>query len=387
MTKNYNFGSRLTTSRTSQASAGSKGGPTSLLFGRVTDVVVDAFHPLFNDKGKSQALYGVEYVEVDTTGETSDDAEKKFAYCGSTFFKRLPLKNEIVIITNGPSSENRDYGSSASKKYWIDILPLWNHTHHNAYPDTEQEGEGDADLGKHFEEQNAINNLQMFPGDVTIEGRYGNSIRLGGTKFDSNEITDSSNNGKPYTLLRNGQVETQDGVDTVVEDVNEDAASIYLLSDHVVKLEQSNVKREAFSNEPDKSDKYKGSQVIINSGRLYFNAKEEGAFISATEQIGLNAKEIGIDGIDYIGLDAKKIYLGTQAFREKEPVLKGQTSTDWLDDFISQFETIVKGMATAPPAPPAFVAKMIATSNAVLPLIPTLKQQLKLLHSKKVYTE
>ena len=158
-----------------------------------------------------------------------------------------------------------------NKKYAIptnNIVPLWNHPHHNAYPDTEQEGEGDADLGKHFEEQNAINNLQMFPGDVTIEGRYGNSIRLGGTKFDSNEITDSSNNGKPYTLLRNGQVETQDGVDTVVEDVNEDAASIYLLSDHVVKLEQSNVKREAFSNEPDKSDKYKGSQVIINSGRL-----------------------------------------------------------------------------------------------------------------------
>lgn len=384
---NYNFGSRLTTSRTSQASAGVKGGPNSLFFGRVTDIVVDAFHPLFNEKGKSQALYGVEYVEVDTTGETSEDAEKKFAYCGSTFLKRLPLKNEIVIIVNGPSSENRDYGSTVSKKYWIDILPLWNHTHHNAYPDTEQEGEGDADLGKYFEEQNAINNLQMFPGDVIIEGRYGNSIRFGGTKFDSNEITDSSNNGKPFTILRNGQVQTQDGVDTVLEDINEDAASIYLVSDHVIKLEQANSKRDAFSSEPDKSDKYKGSQVIINSGRLFFNSNEEGVFISATEQIGLNGKEVGIDGIDYVGLDAKKIYLGTEAFKEKEPVLKGQTSTDWLDDFISQFETIVKGMATAPPAPPAFVAKMIATSNAVLPLIPTLKQQLKLLHSKKVYTE
>lgn len=387
MAVNYNFGSRLNTSRSSQASAGSKGGIPFLQFGRVTDVVVDAFHPLFNDKGKSQSLYGVEYVEVNTTGETSDDAEKKFAYCGSTFFKRLPLKNEIIIILSGPSSENRDFGASSSKKYWIDILPLWNHTHHNAYPDTSQEGEGDADLGKDFQEQEAVNNLQLFPGDVVIEGRYGNSIRLGGTKFDSNEITDNTNNGKPYTVIRNGQVETQDGVDTVLEDINEDAASIYLTSDHTIKLQQSNNKREALSSEPTTADKYKGSQVIINSGRLYFNAKEEGAFISATEQIGLNAKEIGLDAIDYIGLDAKKIYLGNQSFREKEPVLKGQTSTDWLDDFISQFETIVKGMATAPPAPPAFVAKMIATSNAILPLIPTLKQQLKLLHSKKVYTE
>jgi hypothetical protein len=127
--------------------------------------------------------------------------------------------------------------------------------------------------------------------------------------------------------------------------------------------------------------------VIINSGRLFFNAKEEGIFLSATDGIGINSNHIGLDGKDYIGLDAKKLYLGTEAFKEKEPVLKGTTTTDWLDDFVSQFETIVKGMATMPPAPPAAVAKMIATANAVLPLIPTLKTLLKQLHSKKVYTE
>ena len=44
-------------------------------------------------------------------------------------------------------------------------------------------------------------------------------------------------------------------------------------------------------------------------------------------------------------------------------------------------------MATAPPAPPAFVAKMIAISNAVLPLIPVLKNRLPNLKSKKVFTE
>ena len=103
--------------------------------------------------------------------------------------------------------------------------------------------------------------------------------------------------------------------------------------------------------------------------------------------IGLNSKVVGVDGEEYVALDAKKVYLGTDAFKEKEPVLLGQTSTDWLDDFISQFETLVKGMSTAPPAPPAYVAKMIATSSSIVPLIPTLKNLLKQLHSKKVFTE
>lgn len=387
MAKNYNFGSRLTTSRSSQAKSSNTGTNSVIQYGRVTDIVVDAFHPLYNENGKSQALYGVEYVEVTTAADLSDDAEKKFAYCGSTFFKRLPVKNELVLLISAPSSGNRNFGANNLIKYWIDIVPIWNHTHHNAYPDVIQEGEGDADLGKHFEEQSAVNNLQLFPGDVVVESRHGSSIRLGGTKFDSNEITDSSNNMKPFTIIRNGQVETQDGVDTVLENIDEDASSIYLTSDHTIELSQANEKRDALEQEPDKANTFKGNQIIINSGRLFFNAKEEGIFLSATEQVGINAKEVGIDADKYITIDSKKVYLGVEAFKEKEPVLKGQTSTDWLDDLTSQLETIVKGMATAPPAPPAFVAKMIATSNAVLPLLPTLKQKLKLLHSKKVFTE
>ena len=101
----------------------------------------------------------------------------------------------------------------------------------------------------------------------------------------------------------------------------------------------------------------------------------------------MNSKKVALDGEDYVGLDAKKIYLGVNSQKENEPVLKGDTTTKWLEDLTKQLETLAKGMATAPPAPPAYVAKMIATSNSVLPLIIKLKSQLKLLHSKKVYTE
>jgi|TARA_B110000483_G_scaffold30510_1_gene37048 hypothetical protein len=387
MAVNYNLGSRLSTSRSSQAGASSKQSGAPITYGRVTDVVVDAFHPLYNENGKSQALYGVEYISATTSADNNEDAEKSFAWCGTTFFKRLPIKNEIVLIISGPSSDYRDEGASTLKRYWIDILPIWNHTHHNGYPDTFQDGEGDANFGKDFEEQSAINNLQMFPGDVVIESRHGSSLRFGGTKFESNKIIDSSNNGKPYTIIRNGQIETKDGLDTVLEDINKDPSSIYLSSDHKFELKQANTKRKALEEAPEEADQYKGNQVIINAGRLFFNSKEESILMSSKEQIGINASEVGIDADKYIGLDAKRIYLGEKGFREDEPVLLGQTTIEWLDDFLSQMENLTKTLATLPPAPPAAIVKIIATSASIFPSLKVLRQKLKLNLSKKVYTE
>lgn len=366
---------------------GTAAGFTENSYGRVVDVVIDSFHPQYEERG-SLALNGILYRELGESTSEEEEGELKFAYAGQLEFKRIPLKNEIVRLSSHPS-EDRNDNPDAKKVYWEAIVPIWAHPNHNVFPDTIQhpEQEDNPDFGDFFEEKDYIAPLQAFPGDTIIEGRHGNSIRLGGTKFDSNIFTDSSNNSEPYTIISNGQAEPSSGDEAVVEDINEDPSSIYLGSDHTFELIQANEKRDAFTEEPEKADKFKGKQIILNSGRLYFNAKEEGAFISATEAIGLNSQFIGIDGEDYVGIDAKKIYLGTKAQKEEEPVLKGAITTDWLDDFISQFETLVKGMATAPPAPPAFVAKCIATANSILPLIPQLKNLLKQLHSKKTFTE
>ena len=170
--------------------------------------------------------------------------------------------------------------------------------------------------------------------------------------------------------------------------MNEDSSTMYFTSEHIIPLLQASEKRAAWKEEPIKADKYKESQIILNSGRLYFNAKDNDILLSSKEGIGLNSNTISLDGEEYIGLDADKIYLGKIALeREDEPVLLGQSTTDLLEDFLKQFQSLIRDMASMPPAPPAAIAKMIATSNAILPEIPKLKQRLPLLHSKKVYTE
>ena len=230
--------------------------------------------------------------------------------------------------------------------------------------------------------------MQSFPGDLIIEGRHGNSIRLTGTKYVSSPWIDNTNNNKPLTIISNGQKETDNGIDLIVEDINEDSTSIYLASDHKINLSPANKKRDSWKKNPIEVDQYKGSQVIINGGRLFFNSRDESILMSSKKDFGVNAKSVHLDGEEMVSIDGDKIYLGQAALnREDEPVLLGQRTVDLLLNFISSFEEIIRTMATMPPAPPAAIAQMMVTANAILPTLPSLKNGLKRLPSKKVYTE
>lgn len=368
----------------SPAVGGNKGRAGSSI-GRVIDVILDSFHPEYDNFGKSQALNGVFYKLLSDSKEQTEETQYKFAYCNNQNILRVPLPGELVTIVSRPTEE-RSGTPTRFKTMWGEIVKVWNHPHHNAYPD-DSATDGENDFGENFEELDTIAPMQTFPGDDIIEGRHGQSIRFNGTKYDSNTITDDSNNGMPITLISNGQKEPPNPIDPVVEDINEDPSSIYMTSDHTIELIQAHEKRDAFEEEPEKADAYKGSQVIINGGRLYFNAKEEGAFISSTEMIGLNSKVVGIDADDYIGLDAKKIYLGTGAFEESEPALKGETSTVWLDDLVSLLEGLANTMATTPPAPPSYIGALVKEGVKLKAQLPQLKTLLSKLHSKKVFID
>ena len=77
-----------------------------------------------------------------------------------------------------------------------------------------------------------------YEGDVTVEGRFGNSIRFGSTI--NNEKTPSPNRwsnegeiGNPITILRNGQRNDDlyaNNFDHIIEDIDKDDSSIYLCS-------------------------------------------------------------------------------------------------------------------------------------------------------------
>ncbi len=380
----FNFGGGILAKAISAAKGA--GAQPTFKFGRVVDVVLDESSPYWDEFGRSQTINGIRYRPLDQAHSEDEDAILPFAYCGNTNIVNVPLKNEIVIITALPS-ENRAGNSLQTKNYWFSIVNIWNHPHHNAYPDTLQSGTGAADLGEDFEEVKTVAPLQTYPGDILISGRHGNTIRLGGTKHQYNTLTEDSDNGKPFIIIKNNMKEPDDGTSLSSEDINEDGSSIYMVSDHVVPLEESNANANSWEEPADLAGVYKGDQVVVNGGRLFFNAKEEGAFVAAKEHIGLASKEVHLDGDDMVSIDGKKIYLGTVAMkREDEPVLLGQTTQDWLTTLVDNLDTLLQTLSTPGP-PPVYVAKAVATSTALLGGIKQLRTQIKLLSSKKVFTE
>lgn len=171
--------------------------------------------------------------------------------------KKFPVVGEIVQIVVGAGIMNED--KEQIEYYYTAPIGIWGTAHHNAFPDSgdysafvnkqvqtyqqnqfsktpdnpDSKAPVNMPLGPGFVEKKDIKTLRNFPGDVIIEGRWGNSIRFGSTTAvlqNENYWSNNSTPGNPITIIRNGQGAQLDkeGFVPTVENINEDPSSIYL---------------------------------------------------------------------------------------------------------------------------------------------------------------
>lgn len=352
---------------------------------RVVDIILDDSHDDWSTFGEIEALGAIRFRVI---GEQQDESDPKLldlAFPLNPNFKNYPVLNELVLVTTAPSMKVDQSNILNTNFYYSTIVNLWNSPHHNAFPDTFANS-GEPDLGYNFEDKANVAPLQPSQGDVILEGRQGQSVRFTGTDFEKKFV--EVNEQKPITIISNGKA-AADPSTPVVENIDDDPASIYMVEDHIVKLTQANEKRDAWDSEPDKADTYQGSQVIINAGRLFFNAKEESILLSGTEAIGGNAKTISWDGEDYVAVDATKVYLGTEAFGEREPVLLGATTQAWMKDLLSELERLGKALAAVVPAGSSAggLAQIKSHGASMGAPLGQIKKAIDDLDSLKVFTE
>lgn len=373
-----------------EVTRGTRNGIPSLnLFARVVDIILDPSHPQYQEKGGSQALNGVFYSELNRTVDEKDVYTLNFAYCSNTGLKHTPLKNEIIQVEALPS-EYREDMPTAVKYYWTRLIPLWNSANHNAYPDLFQIKNQDKklDLGLDFIENPKILPLQSFSGDVIIEGRSGNSIRLGGSQHNLNTLSDSTNNGDPFLVIRNGSINKESTPDTTVEDINTDKTSIYLTSSHKVLLKQPIAFGTSWRKIPLYTNSYKGAQAVINSDRIVLNAKDDNILLFSKEGVGLIGNSVNIEGQSYVGLDSKKVYIGgTLARQESEPMLLGGTTSEWLESLLDKLDRLLKSLAEMGTDPVIALPVLIADATAIAKTLPILKNELKNIKSTKTFVE
>lgn len=341
--------------------------------GRVVSIVLDDSHPRYVELGGSKAIGAVEIVEV-SKGTTDYSAATKnqnykVAYPLQPGFKNYPLINEIVYLTSQPTKKVQ-VRTGAKALYYISVVNLWNHSHHNALPyaagsstpensktyqDTAlgstnklTDSTGTIELGKYFKERSDIYPLQPFEGDFIYEGRWGNSIRLSGTAPGRNPWSSEGTQGDAITIIRNGQTTNtaKNGWDFTVEDINTDPSSIYLTTTQKIPITVASSDYLSYSSDtPIDPNEYVGNQILLNSGRLILNTTQDHLMLSSIKSINLNAiTTVNIDA-PTLTIQSNNIYLGSK--NAKEPLLLGDTTAALLKDMLNILTKLTEACAAA----------------------------------------
>ena len=331
--------------------------------------------------GGYNALGLIEYEDMSNDGNTENS--ENIAYPLYSNIKHYPLINETVFLVN-LDSNNGD----GKNKYYVDVVSLWNHPHHNALPPSsemtqpevindyqliagaglvrkivddpnidnpENTGASGIYLGVTFKEKANIHPLLPFEGDTIYESRWGSSIRFGSTIINNfnqtedynwwSDNNDKAKSGDPITIIRNGQGDRDDqGWEPIIENIDIDNSSIYLtstqklstvnerLSDEVGLGYNINSYNNSIINPPTSLQQYSNSQILLNSSRVVLNSTFDNIILNS--QLGIHLSTPGSDGninldSNTTTIDSNFIYLGNQS-TAIEPLVLGNRLLDVL---------------------------------------------------------
>jgi len=353
---------------------------------RVKDIILDESHPEYHKYGKQESIGVIKYVPLDRFTDTSTTSNLNVAFPLNQSTKTLPLFNEIVYIVEGIRADSKD----AKTTYYFSPVSIFNDVNHNASYDILDNS--NLTPGYEFPLNENKRPLYPFHGDTIIQGRHGQSIRLTGAKSFSNPYVNDSNTGQPLTIISNGHTEV--GLNELyIEDINQDDSSIYLTSDHLIPIEQTRVKFLGVEKRPILGKNYKGKQIILNSGRLVFNAYSNDIILTSENNTSISSKFVSIDGVETVGLDAKKIYLGERALRfELQPVLLGNQTELFLDVLLGALGSLADALKGARTVDQKSIPRLNLLGYSFEATIKGLQNQINpngesLLKSKKVFTE
>ena len=357
----------------------------NIISGRVIKVILDDSNPLtskaFKDFGEWSTIGCIFFNSLSEPNPNANFTTNNFARPLFPNMSAIPLENEIVYIMSLPNS-NIQSDVNEVTYYYFQSINIWGSAHHNAIPDpiTEnttpesqrqdyQETEGgnvrrvtdggtEIGLGDTFEEKLEVRNLLPYEGDYIYQGRWGNTIRLGSTVTDAsipNTWSSTGDNGDPIMILKNGQHdEDTDPWVPQVEDINTDLSSIYLTSTQTLPINVASKSYKSYVNAPVSTKEFDSEQVVINSGRILFNAKDDNILLSSFDTINLNSlNSLNIDTPKTI-IQSKEIYLGDKY--ATEPVILGDTFLADFTDLLGKINNLTTAlmipMSLYPPVSP-----------------------------------
>ena len=239
-------------------------------------------------------------------------------------FQQTPVVGEIVIGVRylgqlffttqlnlfGNPNFNTQHGISVGKKK--DTL-----SSSDGIDDLPNSDDRGIETGHYFKKMDDARKLLPNEGDVIIEGRFGNSIRIGSDIRNENEESPNMIFSVGHTIEGDTKVPIEEKIDT-------DSSSVYLTSNQ--ELNFTIGAESQLIPAP-----YDGKQILLSSNRIILNTKEGGDILfSSNNNVGISAvKEVVIES------PTTKIG-GTDA---TEPIVLGDTLESKINDILTIIET------------------------------------------------
>jgi len=295
--------------------------------------------------------------------------------------KQIPIKGEVVFVCKAPTPYHSGAGYGR-EYYYTTAISIRSSVHHNGLPGankvilddrTSTEKSSDASLGltnkltdrtdvketidPTFPERLDVFPIQPYSGDIIIEGRWGQSIRLGSTvdtrrRYQKNPYwgIGTGATGNPITIISNGTNPKQKEKtynQFHIESPDEDDASIWLTSGQSVKFTPASTYTPSiFDKEIGlfRKNVFGGNQIILASDRIIMNANKQEIVGFAKEGIGFaTEKTLALNAKNIVELEGGRISLG---FNATSPVILGDRLIEVLktlmDIIIDMNNSIVK---------------------------------------------
>jgi len=376
----------------------------SLKVGKVMGVVTTNNTPTakqFDRVGKYEGTGTVFFIDYNNSKNIDPKIEDSlFDICDIAKplfpqFNYYPLLGELIYIVELPSPAAQITPDS-TEKYYINSINLWNDSQVNS-----QTSNSKTPLGKTFIENPVTRNLLNYEGDHIIQGRKGNSIRFGTTvriASNRNEWSDIGDEGFPITIISNGH-RYDKNKDFYIEQINEDASSLYLTSNQIIPLKVEVKDPLNPITLPESIGDYSNSQAILTAGRVVLNSKFDEVMIFASTNVEISTNNyINLNGGRvYINVKGDavskgpnpKIILGTRFDNTpaSEPLLLGGKTGDFLLSLISALDAFALSLtATSTNASGSPLAKVQGSAEALQAQLKPLYDRIDTLKSNTTFT-
>ena len=345
---------------------------------RVKAVILDSttYKNLYEAFGEEASIGGITFEKLEYPSSNVDSEGSSFALPLFPNFNHYPIEQELVtIIATGGLSSNKS--TNRTTYYYLPPINSWTSAHINALPNevtapaeiptSQQKNYKETQAGSTskttpvftntlgfkygIKERKDIRPLLPQPGDVSFEGRWGQSIRLGSTNRSAltNTWSISGTEGDPIIIIRNNQYKsTLEPWIPLSEDINADGGSIYISSTQKIPVNTINYKTKSFNsnNPPTEPKEYIKDQVILNSGRLLFVSREDSILLTSANSVHISAARFNVD-TNSTTIQSSRIELGSSDSELLHPVLKGDLTVSLLNDIINLLQDLTTACAGA----------------------------------------